>query len=139
MPHVRHNRPKLAAGRATPSGMTNQTSLAARRCRQPRGRARPAGHEPASEAPALTPAGALASCRPVLGRAAPVSLWSSSCKNEAACFRREGVDCVPGGSVEYPHHYSVVAIAGADGEVSLESAGLPALTSAAPAEFGGPG
>ncbi len=39
----------------------------------------------------------------------------------------------------YPHHYSVVAIASAEGEISLESDGLTALTSAAPAEFGGPG
>jgi peroxiredoxin-like protein len=39
----------------------------------------------------------------------------------------------------YPHHYSVVAIASVEGEVTLESDRLPALTSAAPAEFGGPG
>ena len=39
----------------------------------------------------------------------------------------------------YPHHYSVVAIASTEGEVTLESNHLPALTSAAPAEFGGPG
>lgn len=38
-----------------------------------------------------------------------------------------------------PHRYSVVASAGAEGEVRLESAGLLALTTASPAEFGGPG
>jgi organic hydroperoxide reductase OsmC/OhrA len=40
---------------------------------------------------------------------------------------------------EFPHRYSVAASAGAEGEVALESARLPALTSAPPAEFGGPG
>jgi organic hydroperoxide reductase OsmC/OhrA len=39
----------------------------------------------------------------------------------------------------YPHHYSVVAIGSAEGEVSLESEHLPALASTAPMEFGGPG
>lgn len=38
-----------------------------------------------------------------------------------------------------PHHYAVVAASGAEGEVELSSDGLPALASAAPAEFGGPG
>jgi organic hydroperoxide reductase OsmC/OhrA len=38
-----------------------------------------------------------------------------------------------------PHHYAVVASGAADGEVALASEGLPALASAAPAEFGGPG
>lgn len=38
-----------------------------------------------------------------------------------------------------PHHYAVVAAGGAEGEVELASDGLPALASAAPAEFGGPG
>ena len=38
-----------------------------------------------------------------------------------------------------PHHYSVVARASAEGEVALESAGLPPLASAGPREFGGPG
>lgn len=39
----------------------------------------------------------------------------------------------------YPHHYKVASTAGPDGEVVLESAGLEAMHSAAPAEFGGPG
>lgn len=39
----------------------------------------------------------------------------------------------------YPHHYSVAAIAQAEGAVTLASHRLPALASAAPAEFGGPG
>jgi organic hydroperoxide reductase OsmC/OhrA len=39
----------------------------------------------------------------------------------------------------YPHHYSVLAIGSVEGEVTLESHRLPALASAAPAEFGGPG
>ncbi len=38
-----------------------------------------------------------------------------------------------------PHHYAVVAAGGAEGEIALASDGLPALASAAPAEFGGPG
>ena len=38
-----------------------------------------------------------------------------------------------------PHHYSVAASAGADGDVALTSEGLPQLSSAPPAEFGGPG
>ena len=38
-----------------------------------------------------------------------------------------------------PHHYAVTARAGAEGSVELESAGLPALESAAPAEYDGPG
>lgn len=40
---------------------------------------------------------------------------------------------------DLPHHYSVSAVARAEGEVSLESRGLPPLASAPPAEFGGPG
>ena len=40
---------------------------------------------------------------------------------------------------DFPHHYSVVAKAGADDEVIIESERLPDLTTAAPAEFGGPG
>jgi organic hydroperoxide reductase OsmC/OhrA len=40
---------------------------------------------------------------------------------------------------EFPHHYAVTASARTDGEVSLESARLPGLRSAPPAEFGGPG
>ena len=38
-----------------------------------------------------------------------------------------------------PHHYVVIASGAAEGEVALTSDRLPALTSAAPAEFGGPG
>jgi organic hydroperoxide reductase OsmC/OhrA len=40
---------------------------------------------------------------------------------------------------DFPHRYSVAAISRTEGDVSLESAGLPALASAAPAEFDGPG
>ncbi|MEO8180214.1 MAG: OsmC family protein [Deltaproteobacteria bacterium] len=39
----------------------------------------------------------------------------------------------------FPHHYTVAALASAEGEVQLESERLPALASAAPLEFGGPG
>jgi len=39
----------------------------------------------------------------------------------------------------FPHHYSVVARAGAEGDVGLESDRLPPISSAPPAEFGGPG
>jgi organic hydroperoxide reductase OsmC/OhrA len=39
----------------------------------------------------------------------------------------------------FPHHYTAVARAESEGDVALESAGLPALASAGPAEFGGPG
>lgn len=38
-----------------------------------------------------------------------------------------------------PHLYSVVASAGAEGDVVLSSEGVPQLSSAPPAEFGGPG
>lgn len=38
-----------------------------------------------------------------------------------------------------PHHYVVSAAAAASGDVAVDSAGLPALATAAPAEFGGPG
>ncbi len=38
-----------------------------------------------------------------------------------------------------PHRYAVVASGGAEGEVALAGDRLPALASAAPAEFGGPG
>lgn len=38
-----------------------------------------------------------------------------------------------------PHVYSVAARGSAEGNVSLTSAGAPALTSSPPAEFGGPG
>ena len=40
---------------------------------------------------------------------------------------------------EFPHRYSVGALASAEGDVALESERLPALTTAPPAEFGGPG
>jgi organic hydroperoxide reductase OsmC/OhrA len=40
---------------------------------------------------------------------------------------------------EFPHRYSVAALAASEGDVALQGAGLPALTSAPPAEFGGPG
>ncbi len=39
----------------------------------------------------------------------------------------------------FPHLYAVSARAAVEGEVRLESPGLPGLASAAPAEFGGPG
>jgi organic hydroperoxide reductase OsmC/OhrA len=38
-----------------------------------------------------------------------------------------------------PHVYSVTALAGDDGRVSLHAAGLPTLASAPPREFDGPG
>ncbi len=38
-----------------------------------------------------------------------------------------------------PHHYEVAASATADSNVSLTSAGVEAISSAPPAEFGGPG
>ena len=40
---------------------------------------------------------------------------------------------------EFPHRYSVAAVANPEGEVVLEGDRLPSLTSAPPAEFGGPG
>jgi len=39
----------------------------------------------------------------------------------------------------FPHRYSVAAAATPEGDVSLESDRLPALASAPPTEFGGPG
>ena len=39
----------------------------------------------------------------------------------------------------FPHHYSVAARAAAQGDVTLTSDRLPALPSAPPPEFGGPG
>ena len=41
--------------------------------------------------------------------------------------------------MELPHHYFVQASAGADTDVTLTAAGIPALATASPAEFGGPG
>jgi organic hydroperoxide reductase OsmC/OhrA len=40
---------------------------------------------------------------------------------------------------EFPHLYSVQASAGTDADVTLTAAGIPALATASPAEFGGPG
>jgi peroxiredoxin-like protein len=40
---------------------------------------------------------------------------------------------------DLPHRYRVVANAGDEGNVELSSDRLPSITSAAPAEFGGPG
>jgi organic hydroperoxide reductase OsmC/OhrA len=39
----------------------------------------------------------------------------------------------------FPHHYSITAKARAQGDVSLEGDRLPAILSAPPTEFGGPG
>ena len=41
--------------------------------------------------------------------------------------------------LKLPHHYHVSATAESESAVQLASTGLPALESAAPAEFGGPG
>jgi len=41
--------------------------------------------------------------------------------------------------MDFPHHYSVRASAGAETDVTLTAAGIPALATASPAEFGGPG
>ena len=40
---------------------------------------------------------------------------------------------------QFPHHYSVVATAATQGDVTLQGDRLPSLDSAPPAEFGGPG
>lgn len=40
---------------------------------------------------------------------------------------------------DLPHHYHVSALASADSHVALNSARLPEIITAAPAEFGGPG
>jgi organic hydroperoxide reductase OsmC/OhrA len=39
----------------------------------------------------------------------------------------------------FPHRYSASATAEADGDILLDSDGLPSLVTSAPAEFGGPG
>ena len=39
----------------------------------------------------------------------------------------------------FPHYYSVTAAAAADGVVTLQAAGIPALRSSSPAQFDGPG
>tara|TARA_R110002049_G_scaffold1062_1_gene7949 strand:- start:6759 stop:7196 length:438 start_codon:yes stop_codon:yes gene_type:complete len=39
----------------------------------------------------------------------------------------------------FPHHYAVEAVAKSEGNVTLSSADLEPIESAAPAEFGGPG
>jgi len=41
--------------------------------------------------------------------------------------------------MELPHHYFVQASAGAETDVTLTAARIPALATASPAEFGGPG
>jgi organic hydroperoxide reductase OsmC/OhrA len=40
---------------------------------------------------------------------------------------------------DFPHRYSVAAVASLEGDVALQGDRLPSLPSAAPAEFGGPG
>jgi len=40
---------------------------------------------------------------------------------------------------EYPHLYTVTAASAVEGDIMVEGAGLPALATAAPAEFDGPG
>ena len=40
---------------------------------------------------------------------------------------------------EFPHRYSIAAVASVEGDVLLEGDRLPSLASAPPAEFGGPG
>ena len=40
---------------------------------------------------------------------------------------------------EFPHRYSVAAVATPEGDVALQSDRVPSLASASPAEFGGPG
>jgi len=39
----------------------------------------------------------------------------------------------------FPHHYTVAARGSGAGDVALSAEGLPALASASPAQFGGPG
>lgn len=40
---------------------------------------------------------------------------------------------------EFPHRYSITAVASPDGDVPLQGDRLPTLATAPPAEFGGPG
>ncbi len=40
---------------------------------------------------------------------------------------------------DLPHHYQVSAQAGPEGDVALDSDGVPTMASAPPVEFGGPG
>lgn len=40
---------------------------------------------------------------------------------------------------DFPHHYTVTAAAGADGDLDVEAQNLPALAAASPVEFDGPG
>lgn len=40
---------------------------------------------------------------------------------------------------DFPHYYSANATAGANADVTLTAAGIPAIPTASPAEFGGPG
>ena len=40
---------------------------------------------------------------------------------------------------DLPHAYSASAVSTPEGDIALASAGLPAIASAAPTEFGGPG
>jgi organic hydroperoxide reductase OsmC/OhrA len=39
----------------------------------------------------------------------------------------------------FPHHYTATVFANLEGDVTVDSKGLPRLVSAPPAEFGGPG
>jgi uncharacterized OsmC-like protein len=39
----------------------------------------------------------------------------------------------------FPHHYVVTSVTGPDGDVFLESAGIPSLATITPPEFDGPG
>lgn len=43
------------------------------------------------------------------------------------------------GMTPFPHQYTVIAAAGAEGTIETHADRLPALTIASPAEFGGPG
>ncbi len=40
---------------------------------------------------------------------------------------------------DLPHHYQATALASADSHVALKSGNMPEISTAAPAEFGGPG